>query len=128
MDTSSHDDSDTLRSSDSPERMDTQFQEKNVKNLEKMIKDKKPSRRKKVIDPKTKLEILKMHRNGMSVSSLAQQFNVGEQTIRDWKKQEKEIRRMAESNKISSSFRKTSSRSNYPETDAALGIWTSQQL
>lgn len=84
-------------------------------------------RRKTVIDPKKKLEILDMNRRGASVSSLAKQFNIGEQTIRDWKKLEKSIQRMVESNKISHANRKTSRRSNFPETDAALGIWFCQQ-
>ena len=68
-----------------------------------------------------------MNRKGAAIPSLAKEFNVGEQTIRDWKKNEKVIQRMVERNKISRSNRKILRHSNYPETDEALGIWFSQQ-
>lgn len=86
---------------------------------------KQPS--KSVIEPSKKLEILDLHRQGLSVPRLAKQFNVGEQTIRDWKKNEKMIRQLAESNKLAKCVRKTIRGSNYPETDAALTFWYYQQ-
>lgn len=104
-----------------------------VEQLEQQIIEMKQNslkpRRKIVIDPQKKLEILEMCRGGVAVSSLAKHFSVGEQTIRDWKRQEKKIRDIVERNAMFNSNRKHAVGMNqsYPETYDALRIWYFQQ-
>lgn len=105
----------------------------------KVVTPKTPKSRKRKLDsseegenkrykpPEVKLEILQLHANGRPVARLAEEFDVGVQTIRDWIKRKDKIERLVESNASNNNQKKTTRGSTFPETNAALSIWFYQQ-
>ena len=60
------------------------------------------------IEPERKLAILALEKKGTPISRLAKDFGVGEQKIRDWKKNKAQIEKLVESNTANNQSKMTS--------------------
>ena len=84
---------------------------------------------KNFITPELKLEIVNLWKSGQSVKMLSKKYNVGMNTIRDWKKPEMymKIEELANQNKFNPVKRKSNRGPTYPELDQALADWIIEQ-
>lgn len=87
----------------------------------------KAKRRKSLKDSQLKIKILELIDQGAKVNSLANEYNVGASTIRDWMKCREKIFELDNLNKTCNLSKKTLKLSDYPQVDKALCIWYYQQ-
>jgi hypothetical protein len=97
------------------------------KSRKRKLDSSEESENKRYKSPEVKLEILQLHANGRPVARLAEEYDVGVQTIRDWIKRKDQIEKLVESNASNSNQKKTARGSTFPETNAALSLWFYQQ-
>jgi hypothetical protein len=79
-----------------------------------------PVKRKLCMDIDDKLNIIEMLNKGRSVVSLAKEFGIGIQTIRDWIKSEERLLLLQKQNKNSNQDKKILRDSDYPELEECL--------
>lgn len=86
-------------------------------------------RKRVVLSIQQKLEIIEKLEKGQSVKVLANDYGIGEQTVRDLKKKKSELLSFACSSDTASGMkkRKTMKKSTYDDLDKAMVQWFSQQ-
>ena len=83
--------------------------------------------KKRAFDINTKVTFLLLLESGRSIQSIVMEFQVGETTIRDWKKIKDELYELEKGNNLALVPKNILRTSNYPEVDNALNIWFCHQ-